>query len=138
MLEISAELIKELRSKTGAGMVDCKKALTESGGNIDGAVEILRKSGAAKADKKSGRITAEGRVVVKSEGNSSALLEVNCETDFVAKNPDFQNFSKKITDEILKQKPKDVESLLALSSSGKSLKESLQEIITKTGENIIA
>ncbi len=136
MSEISAELIKELRAKTGAGVVDCKKALTESQGDIEAAVDILRKSGAAKADKKSGRITAEGRVVIKSLENISVMAEVNCETDFVAKNADFQNFVQATADQILKEKPKDVDALLGSSFQGKSFKEAQQEIITKTGENI--
>lgn len=136
MSEISAELIKELRAKTGAGVVDCKKALLESQGNIEIAIDILRKSGAAKADKKSGRITAEGRVVIKSQGNVSVMAEVNCETDFVAKNADFQNFVQATADQILKEKSKDVEALLSSSFQGKTFKEAQQEIITKTGENI--
>lgn len=136
MSEISAELIKELRAKTGAGVVDCKKALTESQGDIEAAVDILRKSGAAKADKKSGRITAEGRVVIKNLENVSVMAEVNCETDFVAKNSDFQSFVQATADQILKEKPKDVDALLGSSLQGKTFKEAQQEIITKTGENI--
>ena len=92
MSEISAEMIKDLRVKTGAGVLDCKKALTESQGDLVKAVEILRKSGAAKADKKSGRITAEGRIGLQVSQNKAALVEVNSETDFVAKNEGFQAF----------------------------------------------
>jgi len=138
MAEISASLIKELREKTGAGVLDCKKALTETGGDLEKAVDQLRKSGVAKAEKKSGRITTEGRISVKIEGNQAALVEVNCETDFVAKNPDFQNFSEGLVGLILKEKPKDLNALQELSLKGQKVKDILQGMVAKIGENISA
>src|SRR4030095_13168342 len=133
MAEISANLIKELREKTGAGMFDCKKALSESAGDLEKAVDILRKTGAAKAEKKSGRITAEGRVSIQSGGNQAALLEVDCKTDFVAKNPDFQAFVDRLTGQVLKSKPSTVEALLESSLNGQKAKETLQAMVAKTG-----
>lgn len=136
MADITADMIKDLRIKTGAGLLDCKKALTESGGNVDGAVEILRKSGAAKADKKTGRITAEGRISLKVEGNHAVMVEVNSETDFVAKNPEFQAFADEIAGTVLQSKPSDVATLLKSSIRGSSLEEVLKTMISKIGENI--
>jgi len=136
MAEISANLIKELREKTGAGVLDCKKALTETGGDLEKAVDQLRKSGVAKAEKKSGRITTEGRISVKIEGNQAALAELNCETDFVAKNPDFQNFSEGLAGLLVKEKPKDLNALQELSLNGQKVKDILQAMVAKIGENI--
>ncbi|MFO1518480.1 MAG: translation elongation factor Ts [bacterium] len=136
MSEISANQIKELREKTGAGVLDCKKALVESGGDLEKAVDILRKSGAAKADKKSGRITAEGRVAAKIEGSEGVLLEVNCETDFVAKTDDFQNFVDALAAHALKTRPANLEALLDSSLNGQKVKETVQNLIAKTGENL--
>ncbi|MBL7684755.1 MAG: elongation factor Ts [Deltaproteobacteria bacterium] len=136
MAEISANLIKELREKTGAGVLDCKKALTETNGDLEKAVENLRKSGAAKADKKSGRITAEGRVALKIAPNEAVAVEVNCETDFVAKTDEFQNFVDQLAEHILKTKPENVEALLQADYQGKTLKEVVQGLVAKTGENI--
>jgi len=136
MAEISANLIKDLREKTGAGIVDCKKALSESGGDLEKAVDILRKTGAAKAEKKSGRITAEGRVSIRSEGSEAALIEVNCETDFVAKNPDFQGFVDGLAGLVLKAKPSGVEALLESPWDGRKVQEALQAMVAKTGENL--
>jgi elongation factor Ts len=136
MAEISANLIKELREKTGAGVLDCKKALTETGGDLEKAIDQLRKSGVAKAEKKSGRITTEGRISIKIEGNQAALVEVNCETDFVAKNPDFQNFSEGLAGLVLKEKPNDLNALQELSLNGQKIKDILQGMVAKIGENI--
>lgn len=136
MADISAELIKDLRVKTGAGVLDCKKALTESKGDLEAAVEILRKSGAAKADKKTGRITAEGRISLVVEGNQGVMAEVNSETDFVAKNPEFQAFADEVAASILKSKPANVEALLKSSLRGSSVEETLKGLIAKIGENI--
>lgn len=136
MAEITAELIKDLRLKTAAGMLDCKKALTESKGDVDQAVEILRKSGAAKADKKTGRITAEGRVSLKVEGGRGVMVEVNSETDFVAKNPEFQTFADDVAQEIAKSQPADIAALLQASLKGQKLEEVLKSLIAKIGENI--
>jgi len=136
MADISAELIKDLRVKTGAGVLDCKKALTESKGDLEAAVEILRKSGAAKADKKTGRITAEGRISLVVEGNQGVMVEVNSETDFVAKNPEFQAFADEVAASILKTKPAHVEALLKGALRGSSVEETLKGLIAKIGENI--
>ncbi len=136
MAEISANLIKELREKTGAGVLDCKKALVESQGDLSKAIEGLRKSGAAKAEKKTGRITAEGRVLAKQQGDRAVLLEVNCETDFVAKNEDFQAFVENLAELILKENPSGAEALLQASLKGQAVKEVLQTLIAKIGENI--
>ncbi len=136
MADISAELIKDLRLKTGAGLLDCKKALMESVGNVDQAVEILRKSGAAKADKKTGRITAEGRISLRVEGAQAVMVEVNSETDFVAKNPEFQAFADEVAQEILKSRPENLEALLHASLKGQSIETVLKGMIAKIGENI--
>ena len=97
-MSISASMVKELRERTGAGMMECKKALVEADGDIDAAAEILRKSGQAKADKKAGRIAADGRVVIVREGNRATILEVNSETDFVAKDENFSAFAEAVAE----------------------------------------
>ena len=104
-MAVTAALVKELRDRTGAGMMECKKALVETNGDIDGAIENLRKAGAAKADKKASRIAAEGRVVCKlaDDGKSAALVEVNCETDFVAGDDNFTDFSSKVCQRVLEE-----------------------------------
>ena len=111
MAEITASLVKELRERTGAGMMECKKALTESNGDIDAAAEALRKSGAAKADKKADRVTAEGRVGVAQDGGKAVLVEVNSETDFVANDINFKNFVQSVAQAALASGAADVESL---------------------------
>ncbi len=136
MADITADMIKDLRIKTGAGLLDCKKALSESGGNVDAAVEILRKSGAAKADKKTGRITAEGRVSLQVEGNQAVMVEVNSETDFVAKNPEFQSFADEVASTVLKTKSADLPALLKAPFRGVTVEEALKNMIGKIGENI--
>jgi elongation factor Ts len=97
-MAITAKLVKQLREKTGAGMMDCKKALQETDGDIDKAVEFLREKGLSKAEKKAGRVAAEGLTTYKIKGNTAVLLEVNCETDFVAKNEDFRSFIDQLSD----------------------------------------
>ncbi len=136
MSKISAAMVKELREKTGAGMLDCKKALTESEGNIDKAVETLRKKGIAKAAKKSARVAAEGLVVAKSEGKEGILLEFNTETDFSAKNESVLGLADKLADLALKNKVDDVEKLKELEIDGKKVADLLTEIIAKIGENM--
>ena len=96
MAEISAKLVKELRDRTGLGMMECKKALQEADGDIETAIDNLRKSGQAKAAKKAGNIAADGAIIIAQEGNKALLLEVNCQTDFVAKDDNFKNFSDKV------------------------------------------
>ncbi len=93
-MNITADTVKQLRERTGAGMMECKKALVETKGDLDAAAELMRKSGLAKADKKAARIAAEGTIVAERAGNSAVLVEVNCETDFVARSPEFQEFAR--------------------------------------------
>ena len=112
-MSISAKDVKVLREKTGCGMMDCKKALTEAGGDIEKAAELLREKGLASAVKKAGRIAAEGIVAAYKEGNVAVLLEVNCETDFVAKTEQFQALVKSVAEIIIKEAPADVEALMA-------------------------
>ena len=112
---VTASLVKELREKTGAGMMDCKKVLTETDGDMEKAIELLRERGIAKAAKKSGRVAAEGLVeaVISEDGKTGAIIEVNSETDFVAKNEEFKTFVENVANQVLKTNPKDVEELLA-------------------------
>ncbi len=137
---ISASLVKELRERTGAGMMECKKALEASKGDIEVAIEELRKSGAAKADKKSGRVAAEGAVVITiSNGNKDAVMvEVNSETDFVARDANFTSFVKAVGETLLNSKVQDVAALSAmkLNGSDKTVEEARQELVTKVGENV--
>jgi elongation factor Ts len=138
MAAITAELVKELREKTGAGMMDCKKALAESHGDIEKAIEHLRKQGIAAASKKVGRLASEGLVDIQIEGDKAVILEVNCETDFVAKNTEFQNFLHGISRHILKHRPAKLEDLLqqVIDGSGKTVDTFTKEMIAKIGENI--
>ncbi len=139
-MNISAALVKELRERTGSGMMECKKALVEAGGDIEAAIEIMRKAGLAKADKKSSRTAAEGRLSVKSseDGKSAVVLEINCETDFVAKNEDFVAFADAVAQSILDSSAANVEEVLSqeLSGFGVSVDERRKELIAKLGENI--
>lgn len=138
-MTITAAMVKELRERTGAGMMDCKKALTETGGDIDAAVESLRKKGAAAADKKSSRIAAEGLIVIRQSEDSrtACVLEVNCETDFVAKDTSFAEFASQLGDLILAHSPSSVEDLSGLKlESGKSVEQARTELIAKIGENV--
>lgn len=138
MAEITAGLVKELRDKTGAGMMDCKKALAETGGDLDKAVDFLRTKGLADAAKKSGRIAAEGLVVatVSDDCKNGAIVEINCETDFVAKTDDFINLSNDICKLIADKKPADMEALMALEYEGDTVEKTLAEKVAKIGENI--
>lgn len=137
-MAITAQQVKELREKTGAGMMDCKKALTESDGNFEKAIEILRKKGASVAAKRAERTANEGIVLtnVYNDGKSAAILEVNCETDFVAKSDDFIAFANSVMDTLLKNKPANVESLLECDIDGKKLADLLNDVIGKIGEKI--
>jgi elongation factor Ts len=136
MAEISASLVKELREKTGAGMMDCKKALIETGADIEVAVDWLRKKGLAAAAKKAGRIAAEGLVVVASKGPKGALVEINAETDFVARNEQFQGFVKSVA-ELALATGDDVATLKAAKlPSGKTIDEELSALIATIGENM--
>lgn len=138
-MAITAAMVKELREMTGAGMMDCKKALNETNGNMDEAVEYLRKNGQAKAEKKAGRIAAEGLCKVLVEGNNAAVVEVNSETDFVAKNEEFQNFVTAVAQQALTTTAADMDAFLAESwkaDSSKTVKEALVEKIAVIGENL--
>jgi elongation factor Ts len=142
MAEISATLVKELREKTGAGMMDCKKALAESGGDLEKAIEYLRKKGSAIAAKRADRETKEGLVytLTSPDKKQVVIVEVNCETDFVARNQDFTGFTKAVAELIAKKNPADVTELLATSFDGvyenKSVAEVTEMLIAKIGEKI--
>ena len=138
---ITAELVKQLREKTGAGMMDCKKVLTETDGDMEKAIELLRERGIAKAAKKSGRIAAEGLVeaYISEDGKTGAIVEVNSETDFVGKNEEFKIFVMNVAKQIVEKQPNDVEELLAQESieeAGKTVQEVLVEKIATIGENM--
>lgn len=138
---ITASLVKELREKTGAGMMDCKKVLTETNGDMDRAVELLRERGIAKAAKKSGRVAAEGIVeaYITEDGKTGAIVEVNSETDFVAKNEEFKTFVLNVARQVVEKNPADVDALLAQDSievPGKTVNEVLVEKISTIGENM--
>jgi elongation factor Ts len=137
-MEITAALVKELRERSGAGMMECKKALVENNGDIEAAIEAMRKAGQAKADKKSGRIAAEGLIVVQQEAGRVAMIEVNCETDFVSKGDDFIGFCKGVVATVLQQRPADLDGLLATQYTGatKTVEEVRKDLIVKIGENI--
>jgi elongation factor Ts len=135
-MNISAESVKQLRERTGAGMMECKKALVETKGDLDAAAELMRKSGLAKADKKAARVAAEGTVAIERLGNDAALVEVNCETDFVARSDEFQSFAKAVAAAALKGAPSSLEDLLKLPSEGSSVDERRRALIAKIGENM--
>jgi elongation factor Ts len=135
---ISASQVKELRERTGAGMMECKKALTESQGDMEIAIENLRKSGIAKAGKKAGRIAAEGVIVIKTNGKQAAMVEINCETDFVARDTNFTAFANAVAETALQAKEQDVAKLsaLPLQGQGKTVEEVRHELVSKIGENV--
>ena len=139
-MAISAQQVKDLRERTGAGMMECKKALVETDGDMESAVEHMRKRGLAKADKKAGRVAADGAVIarVADDGRSGAIVEINSETDFVANGDDFQAFAGKVVERILADDPADLPALMALplESGGESLEVAQKELIAKIGENI--
>jgi elongation factor Ts len=142
MAEITAALVKELRERTGLGMMECKKALEEAGGDIAKAEELLRIKSGAKASKAAGRVAADGAIGTFLEGNVGALVEINAETDFVAKNPDFAEFARNVAQLVAKQKPSDVAALSGLKLGGNSaiggltVEEARQKLVQKIGENI--
>lgn len=138
-MAITAALVKELRERTGAGMMECKKFLTETNGDIEAAIETMRKAGMAKADKKAGRVAAEGLAKIKaSDDNKNAIIvEVNSETDFVTKGDDFIEFVDSIADCVLANKPADIDTLLTLPlASGTTVEDTRKELIAKIGENM--
>jgi elongation factor Ts len=136
MTEITASLVKELRERSGAGMMECKKALSEHAGDIDAAMEGLRKSGLAKADKKANRVAAEGRIVLAQESGKAVLVEVNSETDFVAKDENFVAFTSKVAQTALTAGAGDVEALKAASMGGDTVEQARAALIAKVGENV--
>jgi elongation factor Ts len=140
-MEITAALVKELRERTGSGMMECKKALVDANGNIDAAADAMRKSGLAKADKKASRIAAEGLVVIQPspDGKQAAMAEVNSETDFVSKGDDFKDFAAAVARQVLAGNPKDLESLLEMplkAGDPGSVNTARQTLVAKLGENI--
>lgn len=136
-MEITASLVKELRERTGAGMMECKKALVENGGNIDASAEWLRKSGLAKADKKADRVAAEGIIVAAQDGGKAVLVEVNSETDFVAKDSNFLDFTKAVAATALSSGAADIDTLKAAKlPSGETIEEARAAVIAKVGEKV--
>jgi elongation factor Ts len=137
MSNISAQLVKELRERSGAGMMECKKALVENNGDIDAAMEWLRKSGLAKADKKASRIAAEGRIVAAQGAGKAVLVEINCETDFVAKDASFLKFTDTVADVALNSGAADIDTLKAAAYPGAaSVEEAAKALIATIGEKI--
>ena len=128
--------VKELREKTGAGMLDCKKALEENNGDMEKAIDWLREKGIAKAAKKESRIAAEGLCQIKVDGNTAVILEVNSETDFVAKNEEFTNFVDYLADQILANDVATVEDVLAINDGGETINDKLVALVAKIGEKI--
>ena len=140
-MAITASLVKELRERTGAGMMECKKALTETGGDIEAAIENMRKSGQAKAAKKAGRTAADGVVVIATsdDGGNAVLVEVNCETDFVAKDDNFRSFADAVAERVLNSEVADVDALMALplhEGEDTTIEEARQALVSKIGENM--
>ncbi len=140
-MTITAALVKELRERTGSGMMECKKALVETDGDIEAAIDLMRKAGLAKASKKAGRTAAEGIIVleVAGDGSQGAMVEVNCETDFVAKGDDFQDFARKVIQRVVADRPADLAALLELpleAGSDASVETARKALIAKIGENV--
>lgn len=136
MATVTAAMVKELRDATGAGMMDCKKALVAADGNMQAAIDAMRKSGAAKAAKKAGRTAAEGIIAVASNANKIALIEVNSETDFCAKNAEFVTYAQKVADLALASSISDVEALKAAQLDGQTVADALTALVAKIGENL--
>ena len=136
-MAITATTVKELRERTGAGMMDCKKALQETDGDIEKAIEDMRKSGMAKAAKKAGRVAAEGLLVIKqnAEKGQLAITEINAETDFVTKDDSFKDFCEQVADCILANQPADIDSLMGCNIGEQTVEETRQQLVAKIGEN---
>lgn len=140
-MAITAAQVKELRERTGSGMMECKKSLAEVNGDMEAAVELLRKAGLAKADKKAGRVAAEGLIDIATgaDGRSAAVVEINCETDFVAKKAEFQDFVRQVSARVLTQNPQNIEALLELpirDGDDTTIELARKELIAQIGENI--
>ena len=136
MAQITASLVKELRERTGAGMMDCKKALTQTDGNIEAAIDYLRENGIAKAAKKADRIAAEGLAYIEVKGNKAVILEINSETDFVAKNEKFVALVKNVANAILAAEPKSLEEALQVQAEGGTVEAVINEGIATIGEKL--
>jgi elongation factor Ts len=135
-MNITADTVKQLRERTGAGMMECKKALVETKGDLDAAAELMRKSGLAKADKKAARVAAEGTIAIERNGATAAMVEVNCETDFVARGDEFQSFARQVAQAALAHPASDVEALGRIDAGTGTLEERRRALIAKIGENI--
>jgi elongation factor Ts len=137
-MAVTAALVKELRERTGAGMMECKKALVETGGDMDAAIEALRKSGLAQADKKASRVAAEGKIAlaVSDDRSEAVMVEVNCETDFVAKDDSFNAFADAVARNALDSDPADVEELMNTRIGEETVEQARQALVSKIGENI--
>ncbi len=140
-MNITADVVRQLRERTGAGMMECKRALVETKGDLDAAAELMRKQGLAKADKKAARVAAEGMIAIEksADGRTAAMVEVNCETDFVAREQDFQAFARAVAGRALAVRPANLEALLAAplqGSAGESIEERRRSLVAKIGENI--
>lgn len=136
-MQVTATMVKELRERTGAGMMECKKALTDASGDMDAAIEQMRKSGQAKADKKASRIAAEGTTAIADNGKQAAIIEVNCETDFVAKDDKFQEFTNQLAELVLSSEFNSLDDLnAALMPNGQTVEQTRLELVSKIGENI--
>ena len=137
-MAVTAAMVKELRERTGAGMMECKNALVDAGGDMDAAVEAMRKAGLAKADKKASRVAAEGKVIqaLSADGKQAVMVEVNSETDFVAKDGNFNTFAEAVAQIALDANPADIDALLAADHGGATVEEARQALIAKIGENI--
>jgi elongation factor Ts len=138
LMAVTAAMVKELRERTGAGMMECKKALLETSGDIDAAVDYLRKSGLAQADKKASRVAAEGKIALSlsEDGKQAVMVEVNCETDFVAKDENFNSFADAVAANALSQGPADVEALLVTRIGDETVEQARQALVNKIGENV--
>jgi elongation factor Ts len=137
-MTVTAQLVKELREITGVGMMDCKKALSETDGDLEKAVEYLRKAGQAKADKKASRVAAEGKILISAdtENNQHAILEINCETDFVAKDDKFNKFSESVLQALTRNSVSTVEELSGIEENGSTIDDERKKLIAEIGENI--
>jgi len=136
-MTISATMVKELRERTGAGMMECKKALTESNGDLDLAVENMRKTGLAKADKKAGRVAAEGRIAIEQAGDAIAMIEANCETDFVANGEEFSGFASAVAKAVLAAAPVGLDALNDVKlANGETVDTTRRNLVAKIGENM--
>ena len=137
-MAVTASMVKELRERTGAGMMECKKALVATDGDLEAAAESLRMTGLAKADKKASRVAAEGKIAMAAsdDGHDVVMVEINCETDFVAKDASFMAFTQAVADNALTSGAADVEALMATVSNGETLEQARQALVSKLGENI--